>query len=329
MPRILTLPLMLAFATFVAAAPAVACGPAAPSGMQADAACGGRGATRAELDALKAGGYAVADDARRQRLALGLLDCLGSPDPTLRDGLAYEALYTWLRADALDAATRTTLLTRLQEIVTSDDPDGIMSSCVGPIPGQDPPGFRAPFAALVLAEVARTDRIAAWLTPAQRAQLVADAVRYVEGVRDWRGFDEKDGWRHGVAHGSDLLMQLALNPALDKPQLDAILAAVASQVAPPSHFYVYGEPERLARPVLFVLQRGLHDDAAWAAWLAQVSAPAPLPAWRDAFASQAGLAKRHDTRGFLLALHAALSGSEDPANQARAKAVAAALATID
>src|SRR5690606_22331598 len=98
------------------------------------------------------------------------------------------------------------------------------------------------------------------LTPAQRIALVTTATTYVEGVRDWRGFDETDGWRHGVAHGADLLMQLALNPALEKPQLDPILAAVARQVAPAGHFYIYGEPERLARPVVFALQRGLHDD---------------------------------------------------------------------
>jgi hypothetical protein len=325
-------PRLAAFMLFSASAltgsVALACGPTAVTGMQADAACGGRGATRFELDALKAEGFTVNDDARRQRLALGLLDCLGHPDPALRDGIAYEALSTWLRADALTLETRTTLLERLQEIVVSPDPDGILASCVGPMPGVEPPGFRAPFAALVLSEVARTDRIAAWLTPAQRATLVADAAGYVEGVRDWRGYDEKEGWRHGVAHGSDLLMQLALNPALDKAQLDAILAAVASQVAPPAHFYIYGEPERLARPVLFVLQRNLHDDVAWRAWLAQVSAPAPLAAWGDAFSSQAGLARRHDTRAFLLALYAGLAGSDDATMQTRAAAVAEALQAV-
>ena len=30
-------------------------------------------------------------------------------------------------------------------------------------------------------------------------------------VRDYRGFDAKQGWRHGVAHGADLLLQLSRN----------------------------------------------------------------------------------------------------------------------
>ena len=36
---------------------------------------------RASLEALKASGFEVADDSRRQALALGLLPCLADPDP--------------------------------------------------------------------------------------------------------------------------------------------------------------------------------------------------------------------------------------------------------
>jgi hypothetical protein len=51
-------------------------------------------------------------------------------------------------------------------------------------------------------------------------------------------------------HASDLLLQLAINPAVDKAQLDAILTAIAAQAMPPGdHFYMYGEGERLSRPV--------------------------------------------------------------------------------
>jgi hypothetical protein len=285
---------------------------ATPHAMAAGACIDG-GPARAELDALKAGGYEVADASRRQRLALDLVECLGAPDPTLRDGLAFEALARWMRADALTADTRATLLARLQGDLADASQAG--------------PGFRAPFAALVLSEVARTDRIAAWMTPEQRAGLVVNAAAYVEGVRDYRGFDETEGWRHGVAHGSDLLMQLALNRALDGKQLDRILLAVASQVAPAGHFYIYGEPERLARPVIFVLQRGRHDDAAWRAWLAGITRPEA--AGSEWFRTQAGLARRHDTRSFLLALYASLDRSSDAGLAARAPAVAEALGAID
>jgi hypothetical protein len=274
------------------------------------AGCPPEGWSRTELEALKKDSFKLTDTARRQALTLGLMDCLADPDPALRDGIAYEALATWLRGDALTPETRRALMSQLLPRLTPDDQ-----------------GFEAPFAALVLSEVARTDRILAWMTPVQREDLVVIGSVYLESVRDYRGYDAAQGWRHGVAHGADLLMQLALNPALDRAQLDRMLAAVATQVAPPGeHFYTYGEPERLARPVLFALQRGLHDEAAWSAWLKGVATP--MADGSSLFASQAGLAKRHNTRAFLLALYAGLAESGDEALKARLPAVVAALRAV-
>ncbi len=80
--------------------------------------------------------------------------------------------------------------------------------------------------------------------------------------------------------------------------------------------------------MLFALKRGLHDEAAWSAWLQGVVAPAPMPDWSAAFSSQAGLAKRHNTRAFLLAVYAGLAESGDDALKAKLPAVVAALRAV-
>lgn len=56
----------------------------------------------------------------------------------------------------------------------------------------------------------------------QRTPAGCDAARNVIAICDYRSFDERDGWRHAVAHAADLLMRLALNPALTGTQLDAV-----------------------------------------------------------------------------------------------------------
>ncbi|HSN88966.1 MAG TPA: DUF2785 domain-containing protein, partial [Thermoanaerobaculia bacterium] len=260
-------------------------------------ACPPAGYDRARLLQMKAEGFTVADDARRNTLALGLLDCLADPDPELRDGVAYEALTRFLRGKALTVETRAEVRDRL--VADLQAPEG--------------PGFRRPFAALVLAEVARTDRTEPWLTATERGRLVAAATSYVRGVADYRGFDEREGWRHGVAHGADLLAELAANPHVGREDLGRILEAVASQIAPNGHPYVYGEPERLARPVLLMARRGIFTEAEWTAWLARACGPAPLASWGEAYRSQAGLAKRHNTMAFLssLYLNARIAGTPD------------------
>jgi hypothetical protein len=270
---------------------------------------------QSRLEALKAERFTLADGQARQTLALALLPCLADPDPVVRDGIAFEAWSNWLRADALDRPTRLQAFRQLLPVLAASS--------------SDREGFRQPFSALVLSELARADRKQAYLSDAQRRALVEAGAGYLESVRDYRGFDSRQGWRHGVAHGADLLMQLALNPAVDAAQLERIAAAVASQVAPAGeHAYIHGEPERLARPLLFAVQRGLVPADYWKRWFQRIAAPAPLPSWDQAYRSAAGLARRHNTRAFLLLVYSEVRDSKDASLAALTPAVTAALASV-
>ena len=273
--------------------------------------CPPEGADASSLQLLKQQQFAMEDAAARDALALGLLGCLSSADPVLRDGIAYEALTAWLRADRLGETTRVQLRDRLYQQLDEEDAAG----------------FRRPFAALVLSEVARSDRIAPWMSPKARNAMVDKAAAYVASVQDYRGFDNAEGWRHGVAHGSDWLMQLALNPALERKQLDRILAAVATQVVPASaHAYVFGEPGRLARPVLYVAKRGLLSEADWSAWFDAL--PPRIGDASQAYADSAWLARRHDLLAFLTGLYLEADQSEDPQIKALKIPVVAALKRV-
>ncbi|MBF5045772.1 DUF2785 domain-containing protein [Aggregicoccus sp. 17bor-14] len=261
--------------------------------LGARAACPPRGETRSSLQALKVAGFEVKEPARREALALALVDCLGSPDPLLRDEVAFEALSTWMRGKLLSVPTVHALYVRLLPELSRTDAVG----------------FRQPFSALVLSEVARVDRLQPFLTPEERERLVEAAAQSLSRVRDYRGFEERSGWRHGVAHGADLLLQLAMHPALTRSQADRMLEALAVQVAPAGgHAYVFGEPGRLARPVFAIASKGLYTPAEWTAWLSRVTA---LPGGMQALKTSAGLARRHDVLGFLQSLYVALQEGED------------------
>jgi hypothetical protein len=228
---------------------------------------------------------------------LALISCLGNPDPAIRDKIAFERLSTAMRGGDVDRATLAEMHTQLLKLVSAPDPQG----------------FQRPFAILTLAEVARTDRIKPWMTESDRKVLVDTAANYLTTLNDYRAFDDKQGFRHGVAHGADLAMQLALNPAVTRLQTDQLLAAIATQVAPqdPTVAFWAGEPERLARPVIFIAQRKLYSDAEWKSWFERLMDPTPLATWDKAFASERGIKKHHNVRAFLLSLHATASTSDD------------------
>jgi hypothetical protein len=266
----------------------------------ASAGCPPAGTTKATLEALKAAGWTLADEARRQALALELLDCLGAPDPALRDDLGFEAISHWARARQLTAPTLQSMRAALVAQLVPGAPDGA--------------GFRRPFSALTLAEVARADRVQPFLSTAERHDLVGVATTYLATVRDYRGFDAGEGWRHGVAHGADLLLQLGLNTAVDAADLRRILAAIATQVMPPgAHFYVYGEGDRLMTPVFYIGRRDALSAEEWSAWFAALAAQRV----KAEPATQASLAARHNLGQFLLELYASIKESGTPEMQAR------------
>lgn len=245
--------------------------------------CPPAGWTRERLEELRASRFAFPDAAGAERFAEAIVACVAASDPVLRDRIAFEGVTHLLRAGRLGTAAKLRIASDLLARLGQADPDG----------------FGPPFAALLLSEIVRADMVEAYLPADLRDAIVAAGADYVVNVRDYRGFDAREGWRHGVAHGADLLMQIARNPHITaRPQLERVRDAVAAQVAPAGHFYIYGEPERLARPILFLARRQVFSETEWVAWFLRIAEAAR----QDAVGTQAGLARRHNARAFLFAI---------------------------
>jgi len=95
-----------------------------------------------------------------------LADCLASPDPGLRDQFAYTSLVSLLRDQRPADGQLEFLWDQLDRLLQQPDPVGVAH----------------PFAVLVLAEIARTDRIEAWMSDTQRQEMVDTAGNYLESV---------------------------------------------------------------------------------------------------------------------------------------------------
>lgn len=266
---------------------------AMPVAAQESASCAVERPADGDLKAFAATYFPAADSAAID----ALIACLGDPNPAVRDDFAFALWTQGLRGKHVKPDGLRHAAERLTAILAAPD---------------DKAGFRSPFAALALSEVARADRVEPFLSEVELHDLAVTGATYLRGVTDYRGFVAGEGWRHGVAHGADLLMQLALHPRLARTDADLLLGAIAAQVAPAgSHAYVYGEARRLARPVLFLAKRADIDDVAWAAWF-QALHPHDAARWKAAYASEAGLAAIHNSSAFGDAIYVAASESQDP-----------------
>lgn len=242
--------------------------------------------------------FEIKNDAERHKLAMQLLHCLAIPNADIRDGVAFTGLSNWLRGNKLTIEMHRLMFTTLIEnfgIETLDEH-----------------GVYQPFVALVLSELARADRKSPFLDAKQRQFLVTKSTTYMAEINDYRGFDEIVGWRHNVAHTADIFLQLALNPAITQGQLTDMLNAIGQQVLPTNvHFYTYGEPERLATAMLYILLQNMHSEQDWQNWLQRYITPAPLKNWQQAYTSQQGLAKLHNARAFLSTVFASIADSNN------------------
>jgi len=270
--------------------------PASPTPQSSGSECPPAGWSVTRLEALKRDGFKMPDAFQRHELAIALTGCLGDPKPEIRDGIAFLGLSEWMRGGRLDLATLQKIRGDLLKMMAAPDPEG----------------FSSAFAALVLSEVARTDRLRAWLSADERDEMVRVGALFLARVKDYRAYSDSSGFRHAVAHAADLVLQLALNPLITKAQLDHMMLAVATQVAPNAEVaYWAGEPDRLARPIVFIAQRKLHTETEWRGFFAEVADPKPLTSWQAAFASELGIKKRHNVRAFLLSVYARATSSED------------------
>jgi hypothetical protein len=250
--------------------------------------------TVSDLIAAKFEGVSTAE---LQTFAIDLLPCVGDSDPEIRDGVVFESMVHLLRNQKLDQPTQLILFDSLLDMLEGPD-----------VPG----GFLKPFAALDLSEVVRADRVEPYLSDEKRQRVVDVSAHYLIEIADYRGFHDQEGWRHAIAHTSDVMLQLTLNENISDPQLLQMRQAIATQITPDNgHAYIHGESERLARPILYMARRSTFLQEDWDAWFAKVGDPTPFEDWNAVFKSEAGLAKLHNAKAFLNAVYVNASVSQN------------------
>ena len=205
--------------------------------------------------------YAVPERESAAALAQELSAHLGSPDPELRDDLAYSILDVWiLRRPQL---SRQELIPFL-DAWTANLKIGLGESGTDTV-------LKRSFSALCLASIAERELKTPFLGPTRFHSLLADAISYLTNERDLRGYDATKGWLHATAHTADLLKALAENDLLTQVDQHAILTAIADRLATATTIYSYGEQDRLALALSAIVTRKDFDADYFNKWLAQLN----------------------------------------------------------
>jgi hypothetical protein len=197
--------------------------------------------------------YAVPDNQSAAALAQELSQLFASPDPELRDDLAYAILARWI--------ARPNILQPPELQALADQWRGNLKSGIGESGTNSV--LKRSFSALCLSSIAEREAKTPFLGEQRYHQLLADALTYLQTERDLRGYDAKLGWIHATAHTADLLQALAASPLLSKAEQGGILSALATRLSSAPEVYTQGEQDRMAAAILAVIRRSDYDTASF------------------------------------------------------------------
>jgi hypothetical protein len=266
---------------------------------------------KAYWQALRADHFKLRPDEPVLPLVLEATALLGSTDPELRDGIAYQAMVAWVyKEPRLDAAAleqlRTTLAANARRGLGEPEGDGL---------------FLRSFSTLALSVLAATDLKHPFLSQPQFDELLDLAMTELAGERDLRGYVPDKGWGHATAHGADLLKFLARSHWLRAEQQPRIVDAVAERLRSAGRVFVWGEDARLAAALASLARRPDADPAPFVTWFKRLAAEHEA-VWSGPFDPSRYVAVRAQLNA-LGALGADLS-----ADTGAATAVGAALRTL-
>ena len=216
-------------------------------------------------DRVVADGHRVPDEPPLADLTAELTTMLGSTDPSVRDGIAFPTLATWVAEGVYDD-----LLEGLGDGMTAGLRVGIGEDGTDTV-------FRRSFSALMLSVC--LDRATSPGTSARVAVSDDAVLRWGDRVAGWlvrerdlRGYVPGKGWAHAIAHGADALGMLARAPVMGRLELTVLLDVIADRLLTPTRArLVHGEDDRLAMATMEILRRDLVSVEVLEPWVARLA----------------------------------------------------------
>lgn len=242
-------------------------------------------------------GLEVPTDRPLDELTAELTRMLGSTNPVERDRTAYPALGTWIDRGVYDE-----LLRGLGDGMAAGLEIGLGQERSDTV-------FRRTFSVLVLAAVIERDT-QEHLVPAEQVLRWGDQiVGWYLRERDLRGYVDRKGWAHAVAHGADAIAALARSRHFGVPELTVLLDVLADRLTLTDTTLLCGEPDRMAHAVMEVLRRHLVPMSVVEPWVRRVARQGATDAVRGAGDPYAAT---NNAQQLLRALYLQLALAPDP-----------------
>ena len=243
--------------------------------------------------------YAVPEGENAFAVAKELSGNLKSPDPELRDDLAYSILAAWVERPGILNGDE---LLALEEEWRGNLKTGIGESGTDSVLGRS-------FSALCLAAIAEREARTPFMGEERYHKLLEAALNYLRDEKDLRGFDAKKGWIHATAHTADLLAELVRHPSFTQEDQGIVLKAIGQRLETAHVIFAFGEQDRLGNALAAMARRQDFVAAGFEAWLHQMD-QGDQAIWKDSPPKMEGLLRFENDTYLLSGFVARISQGE-------------------
>jgi len=187
------------------------------------------------------------DDKTIGELVPAMLAHVGSVDPVLRDELIYSAFAIWIYRHK---ALKTEQLREILHVVLDDNHIHFK------LGEQNTDSvFTRSFSALLIPLFLDAHRKQAFLSTDELHKIKDKLLYFFQNEKDLRGYVDKKGWAHAIAHASDAIDELSLCSEMSTSDLKEVLETIRFAAGKTIYSYSHLEEERMVTPVISVIDR--------------------------------------------------------------------------
>ncbi|MGG0655210.1 DUF2785 domain-containing protein [Rummeliibacillus pycnus] len=197
-------------------------------------------------------GESTWNDYDQQEILDAMMECIGSPDPELRDELIYRQFSQIIDID--DQLSDDVLV----DLLTRALGDEYLFYEIGDV--ETDHIFKRSYSVLLIALILSKDLEKSFISLPLLDKVRAELLLYLDLEQDLRGFIPEKGWAHSVAHTADAMNELVKNPKMDVNYFPALYQGLANKVFTFTDVYVTDEEERILSPIMSMLEIGLSSE---------------------------------------------------------------------
>ncbi|TXK72383.1 DUF2785 domain-containing protein [Paenibacillus sp. N3.4] len=243
-----------------------------------------------ELSKIVENEYALPEGIDDYLIVKQVILVLSSPDPELRDKLAYRILYNWLLEKKLLQDEQ------LENLLEDAISQSMLFNGMGQA-GTDTIFLRS-FSSLLIALILIRDNKDHFLAEHTIRKVMNTLVRYCREEKDYRSYVEGKGWAHAAAHISDALDECVRSRYIGLTECKLVWSGLKKLLENAPEVFNSEEDERIATAATAMVELGKVPLSLICEWLMDVR----LPMENDIHLRHIRINFKHFTRCFRMRL---------------------------